>query len=93
MGAPRRSGLRWWTGSAGRASRETGESWGGECTLSRRPVNSSLLSYAGASDPGTGISWGGVRANGVRLDSAMTWGGSRLLGQRPAASPDGQKCA
>lgn len=36
-------------------------------TGSRRPMNNSLLSYAGAKDPRTGISWGGVTATGVTL--------------------------
>ncbi|BCM74111.1 cellulose synthase complex outer membrane protein BcsC [Aeromonas caviae] len=48
--------------------------WG--MTLSRRPVSSSLLSYGGTVDPGTGISWGGVRANGVRLDLSRDLGGA-----------------
>lgn len=34
---------------------------------SRRPISSSMLSYAGAKDPKTGIKWGGVRATGVSL--------------------------
>ncbi|MDX7644767.1 cellulose synthase subunit BcsC-related outer membrane protein [Aeromonas caviae] len=48
--------------------------WG--MTLSRRPVSSSLLSYGGTVDPGTGISWGGVRANGARLDLSRDLGGA-----------------
>lgn len=48
--------------------------WG--ATLSRRPVSSSLLSYSGTVDPGTGIRWGGVRANGVRLDLSHDLGGA-----------------
>ncbi len=36
-------------------------------TVSRRPVSSSLLSFAGAKDPGTGTTWGGVRATGASL--------------------------
>lgn len=48
--------------------------WG--MTLSRRPVSSSLLSYGGMVDPGTGISWGGVRANGIRLDLSRDLGGA-----------------
>lgn len=48
--------------------------WG--MTLSRRPVSSSLLSYGGTVDPGTGIRWGGVRANGVRLDLSHDQGGA-----------------
>ena len=45
-------------------------------TASRRPVSSSLLSYAGTVDPGTGIRWGGVRANGVRVDASHDLGGA-----------------
>ncbi|HEH9417338.1 TPA: cellulose biosynthesis protein BcsC [Aeromonas sobria] len=49
---------------------------GWSATLSRRPINSSLLSYAGVSDPGSGVSWGGVRANGIRLDLSRDHGGN-----------------
>lgn len=35
--------------------------------VSRRAVTSSLISYAGATDPISGESWGGVTRNGVRL--------------------------
>lgn len=35
--------------------------------ISRRPLDSSLLAYAGAKDPVTGEVWGGIRANGVDL--------------------------
>lgn len=45
-------------------------------TASRRPISSSLLSYAGTVDPGTGIRWGGVRANGVRVDVSHDLGGA-----------------
>ncbi|MNM75771.1 Cellulose synthase operon protein C precursor [compost metagenome] len=40
---------------------------GWSLTGSRRPMNNSLLSYAGAEDPRTGISWGGVTATGLTL--------------------------
>ncbi|MNO39533.1 Cellulose synthase operon protein C precursor [compost metagenome] len=36
-------------------------------TASRRPLTNSLVSYAGAVDPVTGIEWGGVTANGFTL--------------------------
>ncbi|WP_107850630.1 cellulose synthase subunit BcsC-related outer membrane protein [Oceanimonas marisflavi] len=36
-------------------------------TLSRRPMSNSLVSYAGAVDPVTGLSWGGVTATGLAL--------------------------
>jgi Tfp pilus assembly protein PilF len=35
--------------------------------MSRRPVTSSLLSYAGARDPVSGEVWGGVRSSGMSL--------------------------
>jgi tetratricopeptide (TPR) repeat protein len=42
---------------------------------SRRPVPSSLLSYAGTRDPNTGAVWGGVVADGVRLNVSRDSGG------------------
>lgn len=36
-------------------------------SLSRRPVNDSLTSFAGARDARSGLEWGGVTANGGRL--------------------------
>ena len=44
--------------------------------LSRRPVNDSLLSFAGARDARTGDRWGGVSATGGRID--MTWDDGEL---------------
>jgi predicted Zn-dependent protease len=43
--------------------------------VSRRPITSSLLSYAGARDPRTGIAWGGVVATGIRLGLGHDDGG------------------
>ncbi|EGI78081.1 cellulose synthase subunit BcsC-related outer membrane protein [Hylemonella gracilis] len=43
--------------------------------LSRRPVTGSVLSYAGAQDPRTGRTWGGVQATGVRLGLSLDDGG------------------
>lgn len=44
-------------------------------SLSRRPLNDSLLAYAGARDPRTGITWGGVRATGASLGLGYDQGG------------------
>lgn len=44
---------------------------GWRLTFSRRPLSSSLLSYAGARDPRTGIVWGGVVATGPSL--SLSW--------------------
>lgn len=51
---------------------------------SRRPLTGSALSYAGARDPNTGQTWGGVLATGVRfglsLDEGGRFGGWSSLG-------------
>ncbi|WP_075182484.1 cellulose synthase complex outer membrane protein BcsC [Pantoea sp. 1.19] len=44
-------------------------------TASRRPISSSMLSYAGATDPNTGQKWGGVRATGGGLGLSYDRGG------------------
>lgn len=44
--------------------------------VSRRPLTSSLLSYAGTRDPRTGQVWGGVQASGVRLGLSRDDGGA-----------------
>lgn len=49
---------------------------GWSLTASRRPMTNSLLSYAGAVDPVTGRSWGGVTANGVTLGLSWDQGGA-----------------
>lgn len=43
---------------------------------SRRPITSSLLSFAGTRDPRTGTVWGGVVATGVRLGLSRDDGGA-----------------
>lgn len=55
----------------------SGKTWGTgwSLTASRRPMNNSLLSYAGARDPRTGVSWGGVTANGLTLGLSRDQGG------------------
>lgn len=47
---------------------------GWELTASRRPMSNSLVSYAGAVDPNTGIRWGGVTANGFTLGLSVDEG-------------------
>lgn len=53
---------------------ELGPLWA-TADLSRRPITNSLLSYAGARDPNTGKTWGGVRATGVDLGLGYDQGG------------------
>ena len=48
---------------------------GWSLTGSRRPMSNSLLSYAGARDPNTGLTWGGVRATGATLGLSWDQGG------------------
>jgi hypothetical protein len=43
--------------------------------VARRPIASSLLSYAGARDPLSGRLWGGVVQNGVRVNLSRDSGG------------------
>jgi len=47
--------------------------------VSRRPVTSSLVSYAGARDPVTGEAWGGVVRSGFTLRGAQDWGRTTLF--------------
>ncbi|HJW25038.1 MAG TPA: cellulose synthase subunit BcsC-related outer membrane protein [Rhodocyclaceae bacterium] len=64
--------------------------------LSRRPVTSSLLSYAGTRDPNGGAVWGGVQATGARFGLSWDQGGDfgfwsslglhRLAGRNVAAN-------
>lgn len=64
---------------------------GWSLTASRRPMTNSLLSFAGAVDPNTGITWGGVVATGLTLSLSYDRGeangfwaniiASRLTGQ------------
>ncbi|MGL5799659.1 MAG: cellulose synthase subunit BcsC-related outer membrane protein, partial [Plesiomonas sp.] len=48
---------------------------GWSAVLSRRPLNNSLLAYAGTVDPHTGEVWGGVRATGGKLGLNWDQGG------------------
>ncbi|WP_145557851.1 cellulose synthase complex outer membrane protein BcsC [Yersinia aldovae] len=49
---------------------------GWTATASRRPISSSILAFAGAKDPNTNVTWGGVRANGVSLGASYDRGES-----------------
>ena len=44
--------------------------------LARRPMTSTLLSYAGARDPVTGSTWGGMIATGATLGLSLDQGGT-----------------
>ncbi len=48
--------------------------WGVD--VSRRPLTSTLLTFAGTRDPYTGAVWGGVRKTGVSLNAGHDTGGS-----------------
>ncbi|KQQ65537.1 cellulose synthase [Pseudomonas sp. Leaf127] len=51
------------------------KSVGWTVTASRRPLTNSVISYAGAVDPATGIRWGGVTSNGFTLSLSHDEGG------------------
>lgn len=46
--------------------------------LDRRPYTGTLIAYAGATDPSSGLTWGGVTSNGVQLYLATTLSTSLL---------------
>lgn len=58
--------------------------------VARRSVTDSLLSYAGARDPGTGLIWGGVTKTGGRLDVAYDAGRYGVYGNGSYYLLDGQ---
>lgn len=58
-----------WTGGMSYSDKIGVTGW--TATASRRPLSNSLLSFAGAKDPRTGIEWGGVMANGAAL--GLSW--------------------
>lgn len=62
-----------WVGSIAYSNNWKKISW--TLTASRRPISSSLLSFSGAKDPGTGIRWGGARATGLSLSLSYDEGG------------------
>lgn len=61
-----------WTGGISLRGDAGSVGWG--LTLSRRPMSNSLLSLAGATDPRTGISWGGVLATGATANFSWDQG-------------------
>ena len=61
--------------------------------LSRRSVTDSLLSYAGAFDPGLGEDWGGVTKNGARLDVSQGLGAYGVYGNVGYHVYDGENVA
>jgi len=65
-----------WTGGV-HMDADVGE-FGLRLTVSRRPMTNSLLSYAGTTDPRTGMSWGGVVATGAAL--GLSWDQGRENG-------------
>ena len=48
--------------------------------LSSRPVTDSLLSFAGTTDPRSGLSWGGVMASGARVNFSQLFGENKDYG-------------
>lgn len=50
-------------------------SLGWTLTGSRRPLSNSILSYSGAKDLNTGVTWGGVTSNGLTLSLSHDEGG------------------
>jgi Tfp pilus assembly protein PilF len=61
--------------------------------VSRRPVDDSLLSFAGARDERTGEDWGAITANGGRLDLTHDDGSVGLYGYGSFHTMDGRNVA
>ena len=62
-----------WLGGVAYSSKIGSVGW--TLTGSRRPMSNSILSYAGATDPNTGVTWGGVTSNGLTLSLSHDEGG------------------
>lgn len=62
-----------WLGGVAYSSKIGSLGW--TLTGSRRPLSNSILSYAGATDLNTGVTWGGVTSNGVTLSLSHDEGG------------------
>ena len=62
-----------WLGGVAYSSKIASVGW--TLTGSRRPLSNSILSYAGATDPNTGVTWGGVTSNGLTLSLSHDEGG------------------
>lgn len=63
----------WVGGVSTRGDLDAAGRWRWGLGLSRRPVTSSLLSYAGAVDPASGRTWGGVVATGTNARVSTDW--------------------
>jgi len=55
-------------------------------SLSSRPVTDSVVSFAGSTDPRSGLSWGGVMANGARVSFSNTFVANPSFGSSVTAS-------
>lgn len=62
-----------WLGGVAYSSKIGSLGW--TLTGSRRPMSNSILSYAGAKDLNTGVTWGGVTSNGLTLNLSHDEGG------------------
>jgi len=65
------------------------DNWSFKLDVARRSVTDSLLSYAGARDPGLGDYWGGVTRNGGRFDASYDFGGIGVYGNAGYALYEG----
>jgi len=69
-----------WTGGV-QYSGDVGPLWL-TATMSRRALDDSLLAFAGARDPRTATTWGGIRATGVSLGLGYDQGGANGVWSR-----------
>lgn len=73
------------------ATRTQGIDWSAE--LARRPVTSTLISFAGVRDPASGAIWGGARRTGLTLNASRELSGREAYGRLALNAIDGRNIA
>lgn len=72
-------------------TRSHGIDWSAE--LARRPVTSTLISFAGVHDPASGEIWGGARRTGLTLNASRELFGHEAYGRLALNAIDGRNIA
>jgi len=78
-------------GGARYSTRTAGVDWSVEAA--RRPVTSTLISFAGVRDPASGAIWGGARRTGLTLNAARELRGHEAYGRLTVNAIDGRNIA
>ena len=78
-------------GGARYSTRTAGIDWSAEAA--RRPVTSTLISFAGVRDPASGAIWGGARRTGLTLNASRELRGHEAYGRLAVNAIDGRNIA